>query len=53
MVDRIKVTFFLAATVADNLSHEFNMGWTEYSRKVPIVRPRLIPARHLVLTGSS
>lgn len=52
MVDRIKVTF-LAVTVADNLSHEFNMLWMEYSRKVLIIWHGLIPTHHLVLTGRS
>lgn len=42
MVDRIKVTF-LAVTVADNLSHEFNMPRMEYCRKVLIIWHGLIP----------
>lgn len=48
MGDGIKVTF-LAVTVADNLSHEFNMLWMGYSRKVLIIWHGLIPAHHLVL----
>lgn len=52
MVERIKVTF-LAATVVDNLPHEFNMLWMEYSRKVLIIWHGLIPTNHLALIGGS